>query len=73
MKCISCGNKAKEYLCENCKKEEILDEIFIKILFYSENKCDNPNIKEFVHQFENIIDAKMKIKDILCLFPEKIT
>lgn len=47
MKCFNCGNETNEYLCSNCRTEDILDKVFRQIRFYKPDTCDNPYLVEY--------------------------
>ena len=72
MKCFNCGKESTDYLCPNCRTEDILDRIFEQIRFYKSETCENPYIAEYVSLLTEDHAERKSIPQILTLFPDEI-
>lgn len=70
MKCLHCGKESKEFLCENCRTEDILDKVFNEIKSYNSESCSNEFIRKYAETFEKPDDIRICIPDILKLFDD---
>ena len=68
MNCIYCGKKSDTLMCPNCQTIDKLDEVFFEVLFFKSENCTLENVRSFVEGFENPIDAKKQLPEILKLF-----
>lgn len=72
MKCFCCGTETWEYLCANCRTEEILDRVFEQIRYYKPDTCENPYLAEYVATLDEERSERNCIPEILKLFPEEV-
>lgn len=72
MKCLNCGSDTKNFLCNNCITEPILDEVFNIIKSYKPETCNKEFICEYAKAFEVPYEVRACIPDILKLFDSSI-
>lgn len=72
MKCLYCGKETAEYLCNDCRTEEILGKVFEQIRFYKPETCDNAYLAEYVETLNEERAERNCIPAILALFPVEI-
>lgn len=68
LKCLNCGKESKEFLCENCRTEKILDKVFNEIKSYTVENCGNEFIHTYAETFEKPYEVRTCIPEILKLF-----
>lgn len=72
MKCFNCGKETNDYLCENCQKEEILENIFPQVLYYKAETCENPFLTEYASNLDEGTSVRDCIPELLSLFSDEI-
>lgn len=73
MKCLNCGKETDAFLCPDCITEDILDKVFLDLMFYNPDKCENPVISEYVSGLSERYAELDAIPELLKLFPESIS
>lgn len=73
MKCLNCGRETEEFLCPECRTEEILMQVFYGVLYYKPENCQNPYIAEYVSSLSEKYEERKCIPQILSLFPSEVT
>lgn len=73
MKCFNCGIETNEYLCDNCLKEDILNNIFNQLINSKIENCDNKYILEYVNKLEDFRNVRNCIPIILSKFDSTVS
>ena len=71
MYCLHCGTASQELLCENCRTQEILEEIFYGILHYQAETCENGALRTYVESFAPPAKARSCFPELFALLDEK--
>lgn len=71
MYCLHCGTASQEPLCENCRTQEILEEIFYGILHYQAETCENGALRTYVESFDPPAKARSCFPELFALLDEK--
>ena len=69
-KCLYCGKMFNALLCPECRTIDKLDEVFFELLFFKGENCALGNVRSFVEGFENPMEAKRQLPEILTLFAD---
>ena len=72
MKCFNCGNETQDYLCPNCRQEEILDRLIPAMLYYREETCPFPGLAEYAQTVLDPRDIRLCVPNILALLPAEL-
>ena len=71
MICLNCGKEAEQYLCNDCRKESVLESIWKQ--FYTKiDHCENEYIKAFAASFEEPYAYRNCVPEIIGLFDGEI-
>lgn len=73
MKCLSCGKENTHYLCDACRKPEVLDRVFNEIRTYRPETCTNPFLMEYTSGLTEKYAERDIIPEILDLFSIKVS
>lgn len=73
MKCLSCGKENTHYLCDACRKPEVLDRVFNEIRTYRPETCTNPFLMEYTSGLDEKYAERDIIPEILDLFSIKVS
>lgn len=73
MKCFNCGKETNEYLCLDCRTEEILDRIFEQIRYFKPEACTNVYLLEYASSLSEERGERKCIPDILDLFSAEVS
>lgn len=73
MKCLYCGAEQSNYLCDQCRTEDILDKVFYSLIFFKPETCASPYIAELVTQQTEKYAERALIPKILALFPVEVS
>ena len=73
MKCINCGRTCEHYLCDACATVEVLDKLILQLYYYQPDKCENPNLAEFVSSLPEDCAPGSVIPAILAQLDSAIT
>lgn len=53
MKCLNCGNETNLYLCNECNKNEVIENVIEKVFSYKKETCENNYLIELMDSIEN--------------------
>ena len=53
MKCLNCGNETNLYLCNECNKNYVIENVIEKIFPYKKETCVNNYLIELMDDIEN--------------------
>lgn len=53
MKCLNCGNETNLYLCDECNKNEVIENVIEKVFSYKKETCENNYLIELMDSIEN--------------------
>ena len=53
MKCLNCGNETNLYLCNECNKNEVIENVIEKVFSYKKETCENNYLIELMDSMEN--------------------
>lgn len=71
MNCLYCGKVSNELMCPDCRTIDKLDKAFFEVLVFNEENCTLKNVRSFVMGFENHMDAKRQLPELLALFADQ--
>ena len=71
MNCLYCGKVSTTLLCGDCLTIDKLDKVFFETLFFKDENCTLENVRSFVEGFENPVDAKKHLPELLGLFGDQ--
>lgn len=71
MNCLYCGKVSTTLLCGDCLTIDKLDKVFFETLFFKDKNCTLENVRSFVEGFENPVDAKKHLPELLGLFGDQ--
>lgn len=71
MNCLYCGKASNELMCPNCRTIGKLDKAFSEVLVFNEENCTLENVRSFMMGFENHMDAKRQLPELLALFADQ--
>ncbi len=68
-KCLNCGKYNDYFLCESCREEQILSNIYGQIRSYDPKNCENTYLIEYASTLTEKYQERDIIPEILSLFP----
>ncbi len=68
-KCLNCGRYNDYFLCESCREEQILSNIYNQIRSYDPENCENTYLIEYASTLTEKYQERDIIPEILSLFP----
>lgn len=71
MKCLHCGANSPQLLCENCRTQEILEQVFFELLRYRDETCENPFVRSYMNSFDDPAEGRRHVPELLDLFDGK--
>lgn len=69
MKCFNCGNETNEYLCPNCRTENIMDVLIPQMLSFKAEWCQFPYFVEYATTLQDERDVRKCVPTILEILP----
>ena len=72
MKCLNCGHMTAEYLCPDCRTEEVLDRLIPQMGWYKAEKCEFPYLMEYAATLPEGQEVRKCIPNILELLSKDL-
>lgn len=74
MRCINCGKESLVLLCENCRTDEILEQVYRQLMYFKpDDEQMGPYVRALAENYDDPRAIRDFIPDILKLFPDNET
>lgn len=74
MKCLNCGKENHALLCEDCRTDEVLEQIYRQVMYFKPNDEQiGSHVRHLVESYDDPKAARVCIPDMLKLFPDNKT